>query len=802
MLFRLRALFQRYADRHGPDFRTRSLPQGRIERAEAVAGGIRITGWSEGTFRFVWATGSVDVSPDLPRPDVARIRSLPLACGFEAMVPDDVAGLMAEGAGWARAIPVPQDAPGLLARLRLALSFAVALSRAAPPLLHHLVRQDPASRADAKRRLGLDGVPPAPLLSGHWFVSAEALAVEEVPVTLVLPVHDAMHVLPLALARIAAHTDLPWHLIVVDDASNDPAIALHLEGWARTRPGQVTIVRHPENRGFVAAANTGFALAEGRRGPVILLNSDTMVPSGWASRLVAPLLADARVATATPLSNDAEILSVPRICVATPLPPGLGDRLDCIARGFVEDWPEIPTGVGFCMAMSRQWLANVPRFDPAFGRGYGEEVDWCRRVSALGGRHVAVPRLFVEHVGGQSFGAAKAARVASANVMLARRYPGFNAEVRRVIASDPLATPRMALAVALEGQDGPLPIYLAHSMGGGAEFALQRELAGHRAAVVLRVGGRRHWRVEMHGSGGIAAAETDDLGIVHALLAPVAARDIIYSCGVGAATPMRLPEQVLSLRRAGYGDRITLRLHDYFPLSPSYCLLADDGRYRGPAMAAPLGHDPEEWRGAWAVLIDAVEEVTVFSEASGALFCEVFPLAADKLRLRPHAVPPAANPRSMRQDGAQAIGILGNLNAQKGAHLVADIARRSRLPIIVIGQVDPAIPLPRSVRVHGSYLPEEVPGLVARYGITRWIMPAIWPETFSFATREMLATGLPVMGFALGAQGEALARAPNGEALPYDPDADLAGDLLRALHACPDPLRRSATGPKVRVSRA
>ena len=48
-------------------------------------------------------------------------------------------------------------------------------------------------------------------------------------------------------------------------------------------------------------------------------------------------------------------------------------------------------------------------------------------------------------------------------------------------------------------------------------------------------------------------------------------------------------------------------------------------------------------------------------------------------------------------------------------------------------------------------------------------MPSIWPETFSFTTHEMLATGKPVMAFDLGAQGEAVREAENGHIVSPDP---------------------------------
>jgi Glycosyltransferase len=69
--------------------------------------------------------------------------------------------------------------------------------------------------------------------------------------------------------------------------------------------------------------------------------------------------------------------------------------------------------------------------------------------------------------------------------------------------------------------------------------------------------------------------------------------------------------------------------------------------------------------------------------------------------------------------------------------------------------------------------------MLSSHGITAWLMPSVWPETFSFTTREMLATGLPVMAFDLGAQGEAVREAPNGHIVAPDPAAIL--DCFRRL---------------------
>ena len=63
------------------------------------------------------------------------------------------------------------------------------------------------------------------------------------------------------------------------------------------------------------------------------------------------------------------------------------------------------------------------------------------------------------------------------------------------------------------------------------------------------------------------------------------------------------------------------------------------------------------------------------------------------------------------------------------------------------------------------------------------LLPAIWPETYSYALTLALRTGLPVAAFDLGAPGERLRAYPNGHCLPYALATDPAAfnDRLLAI---------------------
>jgi GT2 family glycosyltransferase len=149
---------------------------------------------------------------------------------------------------------------------------------------------------------------------------------------------------------------------------------------------------------------------------VLLLNSDTEVANDWLDRIRAPPMATAKVASVTPFSNNATICSYPRFCSDNACPPATDTaRLDALCAqtnpGAVVD---VPTGVGFCMYIRRDCLAQVGLFDTEnFGKGYGEENDFCQRAAKAGWRNLHLLDTFVLHTGGVSFGDSKTSEALS-----------------------------------------------------------------------------------------------------------------------------------------------------------------------------------------------------------------------------------------------------------------------------------------------------------------------------------------------------------------------------------------------------
>ena len=187
------------------------------------------------------------------------------------------------------------------------------------------------------------------------------------------------------------------------------------------------------------------------RADVVLLNSDTCVTSGWLDALLECAATDPLIASITPLTNHGEIASIPEFCRPNPWPEDPERWALACRQSGSPVYPEVPTGVGFCMYLRRACLDAIGAFDEiAFGRGYGEENDWCCRASAHGWRHVLCDSAFVAHQGGASFGPLGLKPGGTAMTTLLERYPDYLDQVGAFIAADPMAERRRSIVEYFE----------------------------------------------------------------------------------------------------------------------------------------------------------------------------------------------------------------------------------------------------------------------------------------------------------------------------------------------------------------
>jgi O-antigen biosynthesis protein len=318
-------------------------------------------------------------------------------------------------------------------------------------------------------------------------------------IDVVIPVYNAAADLARCVESVLACTKPPYRLVLVDDGSPDPAIRAYFAALARQSLPHVVLLGNDRNLGFTGTANRGMRMSDA---DVVLLNSDTVVTAGWLDALARCAASDRSIGTVTPFSNNAEICSFPRFCEDNPWPSGADPEpvRAALAQAAVPTYPELPTGVGFCLYIRRALITAVGVFDPAFGLGYGEENDLCLRAARAGFRNVLCDDAFVLHLGGRSFEGQKATLGARNLELVVARHPRYLELVRDYIAADPLRPIRNAALARQRVLTGPargvLHVIRAHGSEGGrfacALFDASRERCRHYVALAVDDA----WRLE------------------------------------------------------------------------------------------------------------------------------------------------------------------------------------------------------------------------------------------------------------------------------------------------------------------
>lgn len=272
--------------------------------------------------------------------------------------------------------------------------------------------------------------------------------------TPVLLTYNAREDAERCLSSLLRFTPTHIPIVIVDDCSTDANLIASLKTVADPAAHNVHIVVQEKNLGFVGNAN--YALSAVAPNDVILVNSDVMVGAEWFERICAAAQSTERVATVSVFSNHGTILSIPnRNQPGSELYGGLNtaDIAKKIAAASQQLRPRLPTAVGHFLYVTRQSLNEVGYFDPLFGPGYGEEVDFSLRARAKGFENICADDVFVFHRGNASFGARAEEHVKSVYEVLKSRYDWYDDWVysEHYVNRSPLASAILIAKTALTG---------------------------------------------------------------------------------------------------------------------------------------------------------------------------------------------------------------------------------------------------------------------------------------------------------------------------------------------------------------
>ncbi len=226
-------------------------------------------------------------------------------------------------------------------------------------------------------------------------------AIEEIDdplVSIVIVTHNNLELTKQCVQSIRDDGYSHLECIVVDNCSTDGSPAW-LREWECPSAG-MRVILNGDNRGFGAANNQGLAVARGEY--LVLLNNDTVVTKGWLRTLVNHLRRDSSIGIIGPVTNN--IGNEARIQTAYEHLEAMPEEAFAYTRRHGGRVFDIEVLAFFCVAFPRKVYEEIGPLDEAFGLGFFEDDDYCRRVRATGRRVVCAEDVFIHHELSASFG--------------------------------------------------------------------------------------------------------------------------------------------------------------------------------------------------------------------------------------------------------------------------------------------------------------------------------------------------------------------------------------------------------------
>ena len=613
-------------------------------------------------------------------------------------------------------------------------------------------------------------------------------------VDIVVPVYRNLGETRRCLESLLA-SQLPENtrLLVYNDHSPEPEVTEYLR--ALRAKGRILLRENEKNLGFVGTVNRAMreTLAADRRTAVLLLNSDTEVANDWLQRMCAHAAADPKVGSVTAMSNNATICSYPKIG-ANELPADSTlAELDATAarvnRGISID---IPTAVGFCMLIPVHCLREVGLFDEeAFGKGYGEENDFCLRAASRGYRHLLATDVFVRHVGEVSFGDSSNIGKENAGRVILARYPGYNELIANHVAQDPAFVARTRLTFALWKADRkPVVALITHDVGGGTERQVGHVcegLADDCHVIVIKPVSGHADRLFIENRSSFDAFQMlvdpgDGAGFCAFLqMLGVQKVQVHHLLGYGAVI-----RQGLELA----GIKHEFHVHDYHVLCPQITMTTARHEYCGEpdpeacntciaARPSNGASDIIKWRREHEWAVRGASRVVAPSQDCAARISRYHPVRIEVVHHERPTAPARPRWRTRHVTAADPLRVvlLGVLAPHKGKYKVLEALQetaQAKLPlhfhlIGYLGLTDGEMSdlMNSSFSATGWYDEKDLDQLIRASRPDLFLFASTAPETYSFTLSKALQTGLPILAPGHGAYPERLVDYPGH--LLFDP---------------------------------
>ena len=615
-------------------------------------------------------------------------------------------------------------------------------------------------------------------------------------VDIIVPIYNAYEYTEECIKSVIRNTDLTKHtLVLINDKSPDEKILPMLLKYKNENTDkQIVVLDNEQNLGFVKTVNKGMKYSEN---DVILLNSDTEVTKKWVEKIQECAYSNKYIATVTPLTNNGTICSVPNFGIDNELPENItldeyGDMIEKISKNR---YPELTTGNGFCMYIKRDVINELGLFDDeTFGKGYGEENDFCYRALDHGYTNVLCDNTFIYHKGTQSFKkenltASRAALIEEHMNLLRKKHPIYVQKTDNFIANNPLRDIQENVNLNILLYDKKRILYLVNEweenmeMTGGTSLHLKDIILANNknniASFVLAPDKYdlsrfklylytekyakeiANYKTDINQYGQITytnnkykemienifdSFKIDILHVHHFLFQTFDAIDIAKE------------RNIYSI----------ITLHDLYMICPSinmvykdiYCEY-DKQKDCSKCLNIRYGVNSnilENWRKTCKNVLEKFDKIIVPSENTKNIFQKTYK------DLEFEVVEHGVNIINVKNETEKIektfnVAFVGAMAIHKGGNILKDLIKindNTNIKIHLFGksEINELTKSKRNYINHGPYKRGELPQLLIDNNIDLVCIFATWPETYSYTLTECYMAHVPVLTFDIGAVGD------------------------------------------------
>lgn len=618
-------------------------------------------------------------------------------------------------------------------------------------------------------------------------------------VDIIIPIYNAYEYTEECIKSILKQTDLNLHtLVLINDKSPDETILPMLERYKEENSEKnIVVLDNQQNMGFVKTVNKGMQYSEN---DVILLNSDTEVTKNWVEKIQKCADSNPYIATVTPLTNNGTICSVPNFGIDNELPSNLSleEYAEMIEKISQNRYPELTTGNGFCMYIKREVIQELGLFDDeTFGKGYGEENDFCYRALDHGYTNVLCDNTFIYHKGTQSFKKenlteSRATLIEEHMNLLRKKHPIYVQKTDQFISLNPLRDiqENISLNIALYGQKRIL--YLVNeweehmNMTGGTSLhikdLIQSNLENKIASFVLAPDKNDLTRFKLYLYVGEVAREISNFKTDINQYGQITYTNQTYLEMIKTIFDsfkidllhihhflFQTFDSIYEAKKRGLQTILTL--HDLYMICPSVNMVftdrfceVDAKKDCSKCLKSRLGVGSnilENWRKTCNSVLEQFDKVIVPSENTKKQYEKIYPNI--KVEVVEHGTEVIEIKQLKEENNISKntfdIAFVGAMAIHKGSNILKELIQKNHNPnlkIHLFGKSEDAV-LRKShgnYTNHGSYTRGELPKLLINNKIDLVCMFTPWPETYSYTLTESYMAQIPVLTFAIGAVGD------------------------------------------------